>query len=122
MCILVVKIFQILFLNRIDMQLGNGFSVYEELIIREQIPFSLLPFSSSMYIPCQSTTDTLSQVYINGECIQRITYPPVPPCKLKENKIESVFFFTVLPFLNTRLYVVALTGSMLLSLQLILQF
>lgn len=68
MCILVVEIFSrvFFFLNKIDICLGNGFSVYEKLIIREQIPFSLLPFNSKMHIPYQSETDMLSQVSING--------------------------------------------------------
>lgn len=109
------------FLKYDNVQLGNGFSVYEKLIIREQIAFALLPFNINMDIPCQSKTGTLSQVYIKGGCTQSITYPLSAPCKLKENNIETIFFPAVLPLLNTRLFLVALTGSMLLNLRLILQ-
>lgn len=81
------------------MKLGNGVSVYEKLIIREQIPFALLHFNSNMVIPSQSKTDMLSQVHINGECTQSITNTLVTPCKLKENKTETIFFLLCCHFL-----------------------
>lgn len=81
------------------MQFGNGFSIYEKLIIREQMPFALLPFNSNMDIPCQSKNDMLSQVYINGECTQSIAFPLVTPCKLKENKTVTIFFILCCHFL-----------------------
>lgn len=88
----ILQIFFFFFNKYIDLHLGNWFSFYKKLVIREQKLFTPLTLYFWYTYSLPIWTGMLSQVCINEEYTQNILHPLAASCSPEENKIEAILF------------------------------